>query len=175
MLAKAAVFILGILINYLEGHKVNLSDRLHQIASAIGNAAPHLAQVASEAEGAIIAIAPVVAASFPGHGAANVAAELGAAAAVAQQVQGAIVGVVSSNGAPTPGVASPVPVADVSAVVPPTDAENAEAANTAAAVASVSAQAAATPSAMETRLQLVESALFEMLPALAGVLRAFGK
>jgi hypothetical protein len=171
MLAKAAVFILGILINYLESHKVNLSDRLHQIAAAIGSAAPHLAQVASEAESAIVTIAPVVAASFPGHGAASVANELAAAAAVAQQVQGAIVGAVSGNGAPTPGTASPTPVADVSGTTQSAE----DAAATAAAAASVTAQAAASPSALETRLQLVESALFEMLPALAGVLKAFGK
>jgi folate-dependent phosphoribosylglycinamide formyltransferase PurN len=167
MLAKAAVFILGILINYLESHKVNLSDRLHQIASAIGRAAPHLSQVASEAEGAILAVAPAVAAAFPGHGAANVANELAAAASVAQQVQGAIVGVVTQAPAPVPQS----PVVDTASTPPTVD----EAVETATAAAGVSAAAAATPSALETRIQLVESALFEMLPALAGVLKAFGK
>lgn len=167
MLAKAAVFILGILINYLESHKMNLSDRLKEIGNAIGNAAPHLASVASEAEGAILQLAPVVAASFAGTGAANVANELQAAAAVAQQVQGAIVGVVTQVPAPVPQS----PVVDTASPAPTVD----EAAQTAAAAAGVTSQAAATPGALESRLQLVESALFEMLPALAGVLRAFGK
>lgn len=167
MLTKAAVFILGKLISQLQGMHVNLSDRLHQLAANIGNAAPHLAQVASEAEGAVLALAPAVAAAFPGTGAGNVAAELAAAAGVAQQVQGAIVGVITSAPAPVPQT----PVVDTSSTPPTVD----EAAQTASAAASVTAGAAATPSALETRLQLVESALFEMLPALAGVLKAFGK
>ncbi len=146
---------------------MNLSDRLHQLSAAIGNAAPHLAQVASEAENAVMTLAPVVAASFPGHGAAAVATELAQAASVAQQVQGAIVGVVTQAPAPVPQS----PVVDTASTPPTVD----EAAETATAAASVTAAAAATPSALETRLQLVESAMFEMLPALAGVLRAFGK
>lgn len=167
MLTKAAVVILGKLISKLQGIHVNLSDRLHQLAANIGNAAPHLAQVASEAESAVLALAPVVAAAFPGTGAGNVASELAAAAGVAQQVQGAIVGVITSAPAPVPQS----PVVDTASTPPTVE----DAAATAAAAASVTASAAATPSALETRLQLVESALFEMLPALAGVLRAFGK
>ena len=167
MLAKAAVFILGILINYLESHKMNLSDRLKEIGNAIGNAAPHLASVASEAETAVLTLAPVVAASFTGTGAASVANELAAAANVAQQVQGAIVGVVTAAPAPVPQS----PVVDTASTAPTVD----EAAQTASAAAGFTAGVAATPSALETRLQLVESALYEMLPALAGVLKAFGK
>lgn len=167
MLTKAAVVILGFLINKLQGVHMNLSDRLKQFGHAIGAAAPHLAEVASEAEGAVLALAPAVAAAFPGTGAGNVAAELNAAAAVAQQVQGAIVGVITSAPAPVPQS----PVVDTASTPPTVE----DAAATAAAAASVTAGAAATPSALETRLQLVESALFEMLPALAGVLRAFGK
>lgn len=167
MLSKAAVFILGILINYLEAHKMNLSDRLHQIGAAIGSAAPHLAEVAAEAESLVLATAPAVATAFPGHGAASVATELANAAAVAQQVQGAIVGVVTAAPAPVPQA----PVVDTASPAPTVD----EAAQTAAAAASVTAGAAATPSALETRLQLVESALFELLPAVAGILKQFGK
>lgn len=167
MLAKAAVVILGFLVNYLERHKVNLSDRLHQIAGAIGNAAPHIASVATEAETLVASLAPVVAAALPNTGAANVAAELGAAASVAQQVQGAIVGVVTAAPAPVPQS----PVVDTASTPPSVE----DAAATAAAASGVVSQAAATPGSLDARMQLLESALYELLPAVAGILKAFGR
>lgn len=159
--------IIGKLLNYLQGAHMNLSDRLKQFGALIETAAPHLAQIASEAETAVTTLAPVVAASLPGTGAASVAAELGAAAAAAQQVQSAIVGVVTAAPAPVPQS----PVVDTASTAPSVD----EASQTATAVAGVTAQAAATPGSHEARLQLVESALAELLPAFASILKAFGR
>jgi hypothetical protein len=159
--------IIGKLINYLQGAHMNLSDRLKQLGSMIELAAPHLAHAATEAEQVVSTLAPVVAASLPGTGAATVASELGAAAAMAQQVQGAIVGAVTSASAPVPQS----PVVDTASSAPTVD----EAAQTSVAASSVAAQAAATPSAHEVRLQLVESALAELLPAVGTILKAFGR
>lgn len=163
----AAHFIIGKLVTYFTEHHMNLSDRLKQFGTAIEAGAPHLAAIASEAETVVAALAPAVIAAVPGTGAANVAAELSAATAAASAVANTVVGVL----APAPAV-DPVPVATAQPTPGPEVAPISEAAS---AASSVSASATATPSSLEARIALLESAVSEALPALASVLKLFGK
>lgn len=151
----------------LKEMHMNLSDRLHQIAHGITAGAPHLATVMAEVESTVAALAPAVAAALPNTGAANVANELSQAATAAQEVTGAVVGVLTS--API----APTPIASVPTPAPQSVQEAATDASLAAA--SVSATATATPGSLESRLAIMESAFVELLPAVASVLRAFGR
>lgn len=141
----------------LQGIEMNLSDRLKQIGDIIATGAPHLAAAAAEAEQAVATLAPAIVDAIPST--ANAASNVENAVHMAQAVTTAAAAIVST------------PVVDIASALNGTPDEQAGT----MAAAGVSAQATATAAAHETRLQIIESTIVELLPAVASLLRMFGK
>jgi len=148
-----AHFGITLVLNFLEGIEMNLSNRLAQMGNALISGAPALSNVATD----IAEAAAVIGSAMPGTSVATVASEVAGAANVASEVSAVV------SGAP---VSTPATAASA--------ASQAEA-EAAATAANVSAQATATAAQHETRLQAIESTMVELLPAVVALLQKFGQ
>ena len=148
-----AHFGITLVLNFLEGIEMNLSNRLAEIGNALIHGAPGLSNVAQDVGEA----AAVIGAAMPGTSVATVASEVAGAANVATEVSAVVTGTTVT----TPATAA-------------TAASQAEA-EAAATAANVSAQATATAAQHETRLQAIESTMVELLPAVVALLQKFGQ